>query len=80
MSAQAFETALARLYVETEFHRRFLEDPEAALEDLDLTPDEKRELSRIDRVGLVMASRSYRAKRDGRPQAAPGARWKLPFG
>lgn len=80
MSAQALETILARLYVESGFRQRFLDDREDALAGFDLTPAEKEELSRIDRIGLVMASRSYEAKRDNRPQGASNPRWKLPFG
>lgn len=66
MSAQGFESVLARLYVDADFRRLFLEQPETALLGLPLTGEERADLIAIDRAGLVMAAHSYYRKRMNR--------------
>lgn len=66
MSAQAFETALARLYTDPDFRSRFLADPESALADQGLTCEERNDLIGVDRAGLVMAAQSFARKRSAR--------------
>jgi hypothetical protein len=70
LSAQEFESVLARLYTDPDFRSRFLEAPEAALADQPLSENEKADLAAIDRAGLVMASQSYYRKRMGRRKPA----------
>lgn len=70
MSAQGLETVLARLYTDPEFRNRFLEAPETALADQELSAQERADLAVLDRAGLVMAAHSYHRKRQGRRVAA----------
>jgi hypothetical protein len=63
MSAHEVEVTLARVYTDPSFRRAFLSDPLAALQPLDLTSEEKADLARIDRAGLMMAAASYHHKR-----------------
>ncbi len=73
MSSQSFEMALARLYTDPEFRRSFLENPEQALENCDLTSEELKDLLAIDRTGLIMAAHSFfnkRKKRAGKLQSS----------
>lgn len=65
MSAQAFESTLARLYTDLAFRELFLAFPERALEGALLTAEEKADLLAIDRTGLVMAAHSFYRKRNG---------------
>lgn len=66
MSAQAFEETLAKLYTNTAFREYFLTHPSRALMGCDLSDDERDELLKIDKAGLVMASRSFQSKRQKR--------------
>lgn len=66
MSAQAFETALARLFADAAFRERFLADADSALAGMGLTARESADLGDIDRIGLEMAARSYARKKAGR--------------
>lgn len=66
MSAQTFETILARLYTNEAFRRSFLHDPETALLNADLSSSEKQDLLALDKAGLIMAARSFAHKRKQR--------------
>jgi hypothetical protein len=66
LSAQGFETVLARLYADPDFLARFLAGPEDALSDQPLTAGERAGLLAVDRAGLVMAARSCDRKRQAR--------------
>jgi hypothetical protein len=65
MSSPRFEAFLARLYADEAFLERFLASPAEATTEAALDEREKSAATNIDRVGLVMAARSYRAKRAG---------------
>lgn len=77
MSAQGFESVLARLYADAGFRRRFLAQPEAALAGFPLTCGEQAELIAMDRAGLVMAAQSYHRKRMNRRRPGWAARLLL---
>jgi hypothetical protein len=77
MSALEMERTLARLYSDESFRDVFLRDPSVALRALELTEDEKEDLARIDRAGLVMAAASYRHKRERRTGGRSAARKRL---
>jgi hypothetical protein len=66
MSALELEHTLARLYADAQFRGAFLRDPAGTLAPLDLTPQERQDLSTMDRAGLVMAAASYQHKRSRR--------------
>jgi hypothetical protein len=66
VSAQTFEITLARLYTDPKFRSQFLENPEQALQNSNLTASEQSDLLAIDRTGLLMASRSFLHKRKKR--------------
>jgi hypothetical protein len=66
MSSPRFESFLARLYSDDEFLNRFLASPDQAMTDFGLDDREKLAAGNIDRVGLMMAARSYRIKRQSR--------------
>ena len=66
MSAQSFEVTLARLYTDPTYRKYFLDNPEAALAACDLSDSERKDLSEIDKAGLLMASRSFYHKRKKR--------------
>jgi cobalt-zinc-cadmium efflux system protein len=63
MSSPRFETFLARLYSDEAFLERFLTTPAAAIAEANFDDRERIAATNIDRVGLAMAARSYRAKR-----------------
>lgn len=72
MSAQAFESVMARLYTDAEFRAAFERDAQHALGPYGLTETESQDLIAIDRVELAMAARSYASKverrlRTGKP-------------
>jgi hypothetical protein len=69
MSSPRFETFLARLYCDDAFLNRFLASPDAATTEAGLDEREKLAAAAIDRVGLMMAAQSYRAKREQRNKA-----------
>jgi hypothetical protein len=66
LSSQRFETFLARLYSDRGFRERFLAAPESVATEAGLDDHEQRAAVDIDRVGLLMAARSYELKRAGR--------------
>ena len=63
MNAQLFEAYLAKIYVDAKARTAFLSDPlgEAARAGLDT--EEAQALQKIDLVGLTLASRSFKKKR-----------------
>ena len=63
MSSPRFERLLARLYAEPAFAERFLASPDETLRELDLNAHERQAALKIDRAGLLMAVRSFAAKR-----------------
>lgn len=63
MSSLRFEAFLARLYSDRDFLEQFLSDPGTAMSALDLDARERNAAAAIDRVGLLMAARSYEIKR-----------------
>ena len=63
MSAPRFEAFLARLYVDRALRCRFLQDPRGVAAQAGLDETECQALEHIDRVGLVMAGRSFERKR-----------------
>lgn len=71
MSAQSFEITLARLYTDPKFRSQFLETPEKALQNSNLTASEQADLIAIDRAGLLMASHSFLRKRKKRSSSRP---------
>ena len=74
MSSPALEAFLARLYADETALARFLDDPDAALAASGLDPAEQSALAAIDRAGLIMAARSFAAKRSGRAKPAAAGR------
>lgn len=66
MSAQSFETFLARLYSDRDYRESFLESPERVIRAAGLDEAEQRAALEIDAPGLRMAARSYQFKRSGR--------------
>jgi hypothetical protein len=63
MTTPSFEAFLAKLYTDADTRVRFLENPEAAAADSELSAEEIRYLAAIDRVGLRMAARTFALKR-----------------
>ncbi len=70
----AFESFVARLYVDETLRRAFLVDAVATATRAGLTPDEIRAVGAIDRTGLELAARVFEHKRKRRR----GARAKHP--
>ena len=66
MSAAAFESLLARIYVDAQARARFLVDPCSEAAKAGLTEEECAALEQIDRVGLELAAESFERKRAGR--------------
>lgn len=66
MSAQMLEFTLARLYTDPIFRTQFLTDSVEALKSCELTEHERQSLLKIDKAGLLMASRSFLHKRKKR--------------
>jgi hypothetical protein len=72
----AFETFVARLYVDEKLRQAFLADGAAVAEGAGLTADEIRAVERIDRTGLELAARVFEQKRRHRAESIPPAvRW-----
>jgi hypothetical protein len=67
MSAQKFETFLAKLYVDNQARSRFLADPRREVLRAGLTEDDCAALQNIDFVGLELAAQSFARKRASRP-------------
>ena len=63
MSAQRFETFLARVYSDRLFRERFLATPTQVVEEAGLDEQERRAALDMDEPGLLMAARSYEFKR-----------------
>jgi len=63
MSSPTLEAFLARLYAEESVLTAFLADPEPILAAANLSEAERSALRGLDRTGLVLAARSFRAKR-----------------
>jgi hypothetical protein len=59
----AFESFVARLYVDETLRRAFLVDAVATATRAGLTPDEIRAVGAIDRTGLELAARVFEHKR-----------------
>jgi hypothetical protein len=59
----AFETFVARLYVDETLRRAFLADAAATATRAGLMPDEIRAVCAIDRTGLELAARVFEHKR-----------------
>ncbi len=74
MSAQGLETTLARLYADPNDLTAFLAHPATILDGADLSPSERMALEGVDKAGLVMAARSFRAKREGYAARKPQSR------
>ncbi len=66
MSSLLFEAFLARIYVDPHARAEFLSDPAGEARRAGLSEDECEALQRIDRVGLVLASRSFEKKRQSK--------------
>ena len=71
MSSPRFEAFLARLYVDEHFLNRFLAHPRQAMSEAALDERERSAAAGIDRTGLLLAARSYRAKRQRSRRARP---------
>lgn len=72
----AFETFVARLYVDEKLRQAFLADAAAVAEGAGLTADEIRAVERIDRTGLELAAQVFEHKRRRRAESShPAARW-----
>ncbi len=74
MSSPAFEAFLARLYTEEATLAAFLADPAPLLARSSLAAPERAALLAIDRTGLILAARSFRAKRAQHAQGKKGGR------
>jgi len=66
MSSPALEEFLARLYTDEPALAKFLQPPTEAARAASLNDAEVSALADADRIGLVMAAASYRAKRERR--------------
>ena len=77
MSSPAFEAFLARLYTDEALLAAFLREPEETARAAGLDAAAIAALQTVDRDGLLMAARSFRAKRASRkpPGLATGTRW-----
>jgi hypothetical protein len=68
MSSPRLEAFLARLYTDEAALRDFLHAPAETAHSAGLTGEEIRAMAACDQDGLVMAARSFRAKREARRQ------------
>ena len=71
MSSPAFESFLARLYVEPLLRAAFLADPERVTSATGLEPEEIAALRAIDREGLELAAASFAHKRAATSKRTP---------
>jgi len=69
MSTSAFETFLARIYVDSDARARFKADPFAEASHAGLSPDECAAIMKIDWVGLELASLSFAKKRHAKARS-----------
>ena len=67
MSAQKFETFLAKLYVDDRARSRFLADPRREALNAGLTEHDCEALEKIDLIGLELAAHSFARKRASCP-------------
>ena len=74
MSSPAFEAFLARLYTDEALLAEFLKSPEQAARAAGLDDPLVAALLGVDRDALVMAARSFRAKREAQSRSAPTGR------
>jgi hypothetical protein len=74
MSAQRFESFLAKLYVDDQARSRFFADPRREALSAGLTPDECVALETIDLVGLELAAQSFARKRASAPSRKTGVK------
>ncbi len=74
MSSPSLEAFLARLYTDEVMLAAFLADPAPLLARSTLSETERAALRGIDRTGLILAARSFSAKRARHAQARAGGR------
>ena len=79
MSSPSLEAFLARLYTDEAVLAAFLADPAPLLARSSLSEAERAALLGIDRTGLILAARSFRAKRARHAQARKGGRVRRAF-
>jgi hypothetical protein len=74
----AFESFLARLYVDGSARARFLADPRGEAAAAGLIGDEIAAAVEIDRVGLELAARSFahKKRRQTKPAHSVGRLWR----
>src|SRR5215510_3879574 len=65
MSMIEMQTTIARLCIDSDFRKTFLSDPGAALEPLDLTPEEVENIKALDMKEVTEYASSLVAKRIG---------------
>ena len=70
MTSPAFESFLARIYVDAEARERFLTDPRAEARRAALTGAEVEALVAIDRVGLRLLSEGLARRHERRGKTA----------
>jgi hypothetical protein len=75
MSSPALEAFLAALYADEAALACFLDQPDSTLAGAGLDAAERLAVAALDRNALVMAARSYRAKRAGRHVRRGWAAW-----
>jgi hypothetical protein len=66
VSAERLEAFLAKIYVDESARERFLADPRGEATKAGLQNEEVEALEKIDRVGLILTTRSLRKKRQHR--------------
>jgi hypothetical protein len=78
MSSPTLEAFLARLYTDGTLLREFLADAQVAAREAGLDSDEIAALDAMDRDSLMMAARSFRAKRAAQamPANAKSRGWR----
>jgi len=74
VSTPAFEAFLARLYTDEALLAAFLNEPEKTARAAGLDSVAVRSLGQIDRDGLAMAARSFRAKRKAPKPSIPATK------
>jgi hypothetical protein len=70
MSASSLERLMARLYTDERLRRFFVENPVAVAQSFGVPPEMLREPGRIDVPGLMLAGRSFAAKRKSKRDLA----------
>lgn len=74
MNSTRLETFLARLLVDSGFRQEFLHDPRSAMAVQGLDAEEREAALQIDHADLVLAARSFAAKRTATRRDKP-VRW-----